>query len=70
VPESAVRYLRDLLGSNRALNERMSDQPDLIGYRADPPIILTRKSQARRHGAALADRRADWQHDSTSAGRL
>jgi len=30
VPESAVRYLRDLLGSNRALNERMSDQPDLI----------------------------------------
>jgi hypothetical protein len=54
-PESAVRCLRDPRGSNRALNERLSDQPDPIRYRADPPIILTRTSQARRPGAALAD---------------
>jgi hypothetical protein len=35
-----VSDLRDLIGLNRALNERMSDQADLIRYHADPPVIF------------------------------
>jgi hypothetical protein len=48
----------------------MSDQPDLIRHRADPPIVVMGKSQAHRPGAALADRRAYGTPDATSAGRL
>jgi hypothetical protein len=35
-----VSDLRDVLGLNRALNERMSDQADLIRYHADPPVVF------------------------------
>src|SRR5205823_14005119 len=35
-----VSDLRDLIGLNRALNERMSDQADLIRYHADPPVVF------------------------------
>jgi len=32
--------LRDIVGLNRALNERISDQADLIRYHADPLVIF------------------------------
>lgn len=32
--------IRDLIGLNRSLNERMSDQADTIRYHADPPVIF------------------------------
>ncbi len=35
-----VSDLRDVLPLNRALNERMSDQADLIRYHADPPVVF------------------------------
>jgi hypothetical protein len=35
-----VSDLRDVIGLNRALNERMSDQADLIRYHADPPVVF------------------------------
>jgi hypothetical protein len=41
-PNSAwgVSDLQDVVGLNRALNERISDQADLIRYHADPPVIF------------------------------
>jgi hypothetical protein len=32
--------LKDLVGLNRAYNERLSDQADTIRYHADPPVIF------------------------------
>jgi hypothetical protein len=40
-----VSDLRDVLGLNRALNERLSDQADLIRYHADPPVVFTGVSE-------------------------
>jgi hypothetical protein len=38
--ELGVSDLRDPIGLNRALNERMSDQADLIRCHADPPVMF------------------------------
>ena len=35
-----VSDLRDVIGINRALNERLSDEADTIRYHADPPVIF------------------------------
>jgi hypothetical protein len=35
-----VSDLRDVMGLNRALNARMSDQADVIRYHADPPVVF------------------------------
>lgn len=35
-----VSDVRDIIGINRALNERMSEQADTIRYHADPPVIF------------------------------
>jgi hypothetical protein len=36
-----VSDLRDVVGLNRELNARLSDQADLIRYHADPPVVFT-----------------------------
>lgn len=35
-----VSDLRDIMGLNRELNARMSDQADIIRYHSDPPVIF------------------------------
>jgi hypothetical protein len=54
-----VSDVRDVLGLDRAFNERLSDRADTIGCHADPPVIfkglaehtdLAQCSQPRRNG--------------------
>src|SRR5919199_1280237 len=35
-----ISDLRDVVGLNRPLNERVSDQADTVRYHADPPVIF------------------------------
>lgn len=43
-----VSGLRDVIGINRALNERLWDEADLIRYLADPPVVFQGDANTHR----------------------